>query len=279
MSSLISGQKIEKQVSETCLFAIQIAREAGQLIKSYYGEKLEVSEKKEAGLVSNADKESEKLLLDQISKRFPSDLVLAEEGGGITLERYFELSRSPSPDSQIWLVDPLDGTTNFVRGLPLFCVSIARESAGRVTEAVIYQPLTEELFYAELGRGAFLNGKKVQVSHTSELDHCFFATGFTHEDKRSLGSGELETFFEIAQRVRSIRRLGSAALDLAYVACGRFDGFWQKGLSPWDTAAGSLMVREAGGCVFDFEENEHHPSSPSLWASNARISQKIQRYL
>jgi myo-inositol-1(or 4)-monophosphatase len=187
--------------------------------------------------VTRIDRRSEAAILRRIGRAFPSHGILAEEGGA-----------SAGDGEHLWVVDPLDGTTNYSRGFPFFCVSVALARAGRVVVGAVYQPLLGELFTAIRGRGAFLNGRRLRVSGQARLDQAFLATGFPYDIRRSRRNN-LDNFTRFATRCLAVRRAGAAALDLAYVAAGRFDGFWELKLRPWDIAAASLLIEEAGGRI------------------------------
>jgi myo-inositol-1(or 4)-monophosphatase len=240
-------------------FAIPLARKAGSLLKKRFTEKHEIIYKGEIDIVTEADKMSEELLISEIHKEFPHHDILAEES-----------SETKRGSEYRWIIDPLDGTTNYAHGFPFFCVSIALEKAGKIILGVIYDPIADELYDATVGGGAFLNGKNVAVSNTKELSKGLLATGFPY-DIRTNPYNNINYFCEMVLRTQAVRRAGSAALDLAYVAAGRFDGFWELHLHPWDTAAGWLIVTEAGGTVTNIEGNDYSLHSPGILASNGKI--------
>jgi myo-inositol-1(or 4)-monophosphatase len=213
--------------------AIEAALAGGAILKSYYGGAFRVAFKGELDLVTQADTESEAQVLSILRARLPDVSILAEESGV-----------SDRDTAQRFIVDPLDGTTNFAHAYPMFAVSIGYEEDGRVRAGVVYDPIREELFTAEQGRGAFLNGSKLHVSTTDRIEHSLLVTGFPYDLKDDL-EGNLRLFERFMGIARAIRRDGSAALDLCYVAAGRFDGFWEEKLGPWDTAAGALIVEGA----------------------------------
>jgi myo-inositol-1(or 4)-monophosphatase len=242
-----------------------IAREAGGLLLDYFHKKLKVEYKGEADLVTAADRASETLIRQRIREQFPSHDVLGEEQG-----------LSDQGSDYRWYVDPLDGTTNFAHGYPVFCVSLALEyrnlepssSVARIA-AVVYDPTRDELFSAEQGKGAHLNGKPIRVSNTTQLKECLVATGFpSHKRHRN---PNIYFYHQITLRTHGVRRAGSAALDLCTVACGRFDGFWEFNLNPWDTAAGVLIVEEAGGKVSRFDGSPFQLDSRETVASNGLV--------
>jgi myo-inositol-1(or 4)-monophosphatase len=242
--------------------AIDLAREAGELLRSGFGSVDTVEHKGVIDLVTDFDFRSERLLVDGLRRSFPEDPILAEEGGGAGGDRR-------------WLIDPLDGTTNFAHGLPQFAVSIAYAEDGAVRLGVVYDPMREELFDALEGTGARMNGQALRVSQTAELDQSLLATGFPY-DIRTHPVTNLNHFARLALRSLGVRRLGSAALDLAYVACGRFDGYWELRLSPWDWAAGLLLVREAGGRVTSLDGGMDVFRPPtSIVASNGHIHEAM----
>ena len=241
--------------------AIDAAREAGQYLRESVGRvrRVETKQGEERNLVSEIDKTSERMIIDAIRRRHPGHAVLAEESGG-----------SGQGAEYTWVIDPLDGTTNFLHGVPIFSVTIAIERRGEVIAGVVYDPNLDELFTAERGSGAFLNGQALQVSTSDRLITSLLVTGFPY-DIASNPSHAVEHFNHFLMEARGIRRLGSAALDLSYVAAGRFDGFWEVYLKPWDMAAGALLVREAGGKVTDFTGAASHIHCPQVVASNGRI--------
>lgn len=218
-----------------------VSLDAGQCLMSYFGKELAIEKKSELDLVTVADKAAEKRIVEQITARFPDDTILAEEGGG-----------RQGTSSFRWIVDPLDGTTNFAHGLPQFAVSIALAQEERVLAGVVFDPAKGELFEAYLGEGARLNGEAIQVGRCSRLSETLTVTGFSYDRRRRMPV-LLERVGRILTHCQGFRRLGSAALDLAYVAHGRFDVFLEDGLHPWDTAAGQLLITEAGGAVCNLD--------------------------
>ena len=222
--------------------AEQLARAAGGIQRGRYGTTLDVRSKGAAiDLVTEVDRACEALIVDTLRRECPEDAVLAEEGGGVEREQA----------DWRWVIDPLDGTMNFAHAYPRFCVSIAVQRRGRPEIGVVYDPLLDELFAAERGAGASLNGAPIQVSEERELGRALLATGFAYDVHES-DDDNLDHFARFAKRARGLRRDGSAALDLCYVAAGRFDGYWELKLHPWDVAAGNLIVDEAGGRSSDF---------------------------
>ena len=210
-----------------------------------------------------ADKFSEDLIVTAISRNFPDHGILSEESLAIV-----------GAGKMRWIIDPLDGTTNYAHGYPVFCVSIALEKDGFIILGVIYDPMREEMFITVRGDGAYLNGKKLSVSPTRDISRSLLATGFPY-DIRNSKENNLNYFNSMAKEAQAIRRAGAAALDIAYVAAGRFDGFWELKLMPWDMAAGLLMVEEAGGAVSDLFGSNWNISSPNVLASNGLIHEQM----
>jgi myo-inositol-1(or 4)-monophosphatase len=244
-------------------FAINLARDAGNLLKEKFNSKHEVHYKGEINLVTEADKMSEDLIIAAINSSFPDHGILSEE--------------SPAQNSSAklrWIIDPLDGTTNYAHGYPVFCVSIALENEGVIVLGVIYDPLREDMFVAVRGSGAYLNGQKLKVSSTATLSRSLLATGFPY-DIRMSKDNNLNYFNLMAVEAQAIRRAGAAALDIAYLAAGRFDGFWELKLMPWDVAAGCLMVEESGGVISDMSGGQWDISSPNVLVSNGLIHEQM----
>lgn len=241
--------------------ALRLAREAGALQRRRYGDLLEVRTKSaDVDLVTEVDQACEALIVAGIRRERPEDAVLAEEGGGV--ER---------PGAAVrWLVDPLDGTTNYAHGYPRFCVSIGVEEEDELRVGVVYDPLLDELFDATQGGGARLNGRPIRVSRNAELGRALLATGFAYDRRRS-AEDNLPHVAAFLKRARGLRRDGSAALDLCYVAAGRLDGYWESQLQPWDVAAGGLLVREAGGRVSDRRGGETWRGGDHVVASNGAL--------
>jgi myo-inositol-1(or 4)-monophosphatase len=244
-------------------FAEQMARKAGGLLKEKLSQKHEIYYKSEINLVTEADKMSEDLIVTAISRNYPGHGVLSEESPVIA-----------GSGKLRWIIDPLDGTTNYAHGYPVFCVSIALEDNGVVILGVIYDPMRDEMFIAARGEGTYLNDKKLLVSTTVDLSRSLLATGFPY-DIRSSKKNNLNYFNSMARKAQAIRRAGAAALDLAYVAAGRFDGFWELKLMPWDMAAGMLMVEEAGGMVSDIAGGAWNIALADVVASNGLIHQQM----
>jgi myo-inositol-1(or 4)-monophosphatase len=236
----------------------EIAREAGGLLISYFQQHVKVEYKGEADLVTVADRKSEALIRERIRKQWPTHDVLGEEQGLVDTGSDYR-----------WYVDPLDGTTNFAHGFPVFCVSMAVEYKGRRIAGVIYDPTRDELFAAEQGSGAYLNQERIAVSKISNLAECLVGTGFPSHKRHK--NPNIFFYHQITLRTHGVRRAGSAALDLCNVACGRFDGFWEFNLNPWDTAAGVLIVEESGGKVTDFSGGPFQLNSRETLASNGLV--------
>jgi myo-inositol-1(or 4)-monophosphatase len=258
---------------------IRAGETCGAILRKYYEASskrgLKVSEKLGAGLVTNADLESERACVAALRKLRPDFGFLTEEGTTIvkTPKGVKALVGAEKPRGR-WIIDPLDGTTNFVHGFPMFCVSIAAEWDGKIIAGVIEHPILRETYSATLQGGAKLNGRPLRVSSTDRVEDSLLSTGFTYR-KTDLLHTEMIAFEELSNVARAIRRPGSAALDLAYTARGVFDGFWERRLSPWDIAAGILIVREAGGKVTDFEGNSDVLDSPSVLASNSALHESL----
>lgn len=258
---------------------IRAGEACGAILRKYYEAQskrgLKVSEKLGAGLVTNADLESERACVSALRKLRPDFGFLTEEG--TTIVKTSGKAKSPVgaevPRGR-WIIDPLDGTTNFVHGFPMFCVSIAAEWDGKIIAGVIEHPILRETYSATLGGGAKLNGRPLRVSKTKRIEESLLSTGFTYR-KTDLLHTEMIAFEELSHVARAIRRPGSAALDMAYTARGVFDGFWERRLSPWDIAAGILLVREAGGKVTDFAGSSDVIDSPSVLASNGSLHEAL----
>jgi len=234
-------------------------REAGLYLRQNLGRRFEASFKGAVDLVTPFDVGAQEILAGRLSAAFPGHAILAEEG----------LSKPGASDCR-WIIDPLDGTTNYAHAFPVFSVSAALERAGRVVLGFVYDPMREEMFRAESGRGASLNGASIGVSGVADLGKSLLATGFPY-DVRTSPVNNLGHWGRFIVRAQAVRRCGSAALDLAYVGCGRFDGFWELKLKPWDVAAGALIVAESGGRVTDFTGGEHRLRASGILATNGLI--------
>jgi myo-inositol-1(or 4)-monophosphatase len=243
--------------------ALEAAHEAGNILLEEFERPVQISYKGEVDIVTQADRRSERAVVSRLRKEFPDHGIVAEEGGG---------SHSESPYR--WHVDPLDGTTNYAHRYPCFAVSIGLEEAGELLVGIVYQPVSRELFTAVKGEGAYLNGKQIHVSPIEELATSLLVTGFPSVKRTQ--NPNIHYYWDFTLRSHGVRRDGSAALDLASVACGRFEGFWEFGLHSWDTAAGVLLVREAGGSVTHFDGQTYKLGDRELLASNGRVHQEMQ---
>ncbi len=260
--------------------AIEAAREAGSILLSEYDRPAKISYKGEVDLVTEADRRSEQVVVARLRSHFPKHTIVAEEGG----KHEAALVPGAAASRHCWYVDPLDGTTNFAHGYPCFAVSIGlaenvvlgtSPALEDLLVGVVYNPINGELFTAARGEGTFLNQKKIQVSSIERLATALLATGFPSVKRAQ--NPNISYYWDFTLRSHGVRRDGSAALDLASVACGRFDGFWEFGLRPWDTAAGVLLVREAGGTCTDFAGRPYRLGGPELLASNKKIHEEMQQ--
>jgi myo-inositol-1(or 4)-monophosphatase len=242
-------------------FAIETARDAGQILLEKFGRQINISKKGDIDLVTEADLASEALIIERIKSYHPRHSILAEESGEAVI--------IGGENKWKWIIDPLDGTTNYAHGYPCFCVTIALEHEGDIVIGVTYDPTRNELFAAEKGNGASLNNKPICVSAEAKLADSLVVTGFPYDFKQKENFERNLTNFLV--KSRGVRRDGSAAIDMAYVACGRFDGFWEEGLNPWDVAAGKLLIEEAGGQVTYYDGSPFSIYSPPICASNGHI--------
>jgi myo-inositol-1(or 4)-monophosphatase len=249
-------------------FAIETAREAGQILLEKFGRKINISLKGDINLVTEADLASEKHIIGKINSRYPKHSILAEESGEAIVE---------GENVWKWVIDPLDGTTNYAHGYPCFCVTLALEHNGEIVVGVTFDPTRDELFAAEKGRGATLNNKQVRVSETEKLKDALLVTGFPYDARERENFARHFTGF--TYKSRGIRRDGSAAIDMAYVASGRFDGFWEEGLHAWDVAAGVLLIEESGGRVSYYDDSKFSIYKPPICASNGLIHQEMLNVL
>jgi len=266
MVSLRTSKDMLEKVAET---GRQAALAAGAVLRQNYYQPHQITMKGVIDPVTESDFQAQEMIIALLRQSFPGHGFLAEEN----------VAQAPSPvpteaAPYRWIIDPLDGTVNFAHGYPAFCVSIAFEAAGRLEYGVIYDPLRDELFEARRGQGACLNGRPIKVSTIDRLDRALLATGFPYDIRERLAEtlGRME---RILGQVQGLRRGGSAALDMCYVACGRFDGFYEENLKPWDTAAGLLLIEEAGGRLTTFDGGEYDICSPNIVASNGRLHKKI----
>ncbi|MDH4228107.1 MAG: inositol monophosphatase [Deltaproteobacteria bacterium] len=248
--------------------AIAAALRAGAVLKENLGGERRLSFKGAVDIVTEMDIRAEDIIVSLIRENFPSHGILTEEGEG----------KKAASSRCRWIIDPLDGTTNYAHGFPIFNISIAFEEAGEVVLGVVYAPMLDEMFVAEKGKGAFLNNKPISVSRVSTLDKSLLATGFPY-DIRTNERNNLAEFSLFAKRAQAIRRAGAAALDLAYVAAGRFDAFWEMRLKPWDVAAAALMVKEAGGVITGFDKSPFTVDTGDVLASNGLVHDEMSSIL
>lgn len=245
-----------------------LALKAGEILRLGYGERHQIDHKGIIDLVTEVDRRSEEFLLGEIQRNYPDHRVIAEESGGLEGE-----------DCCLWYVDPLDGTVNYAHGVPIFTVSLAYQEGGEILLGVVYDPMHDECYSASKGTGAWLNGVPIHVSTTSELDQSLLVTGFPY-DIRTNPANNLDHFARFSLTSQGVRRLGSAALDLCYVAAGRFDGFWEIRLNSWDVAAGALIVQEAGGIVTNLQGGPDFLSAPqSIIAADPKVHSLIKEVL
>lgn len=243
--------------------AVKAARRAGAIINRASSDldRLTVEKKAHNDFVSDVDRAAEQTVIDTIRESYPQHSILAEESGE---------SKTAANSEYRWIIDPLDGTTNFLHGFPQYCVSIALEVKGVVTHGVIFDPTRNDLFTATRGAGAFLNERRIRVAKTVNLKDSLIGTGFPFRDQEKFDR-YLAQFNEVSQKCAGVRRPGAAALDLAYVACGRFDGFWEMNLHPWDMAAGGLMILEAGGLITDFNGDGNYLDSGNVVTATPKV--------
>jgi myo-inositol-1(or 4)-monophosphatase len=239
---------------------LKAAEEGGKIIKNYFEKDFKISSKDiVSNLVTQVDKESEAKIIEIIKNEFPEHSILSEEIGSIE-----------SSSNVKWIIDPIDGTINFAHSIPLCCVSIGVEKDNEIVMGVVYNPLSGELFFSEKGNGAFLNDRPIQVSNEKNILKSLLVTGFPYNTSKNPNK-PVEVFAEFVLMDIPVRRLGSAALDICWTACGRFDAFWEYNLNPWDVAAGYLILKEAGGIVTDFDGNEFSVYQKEILASNGKI--------
>ena len=259
----------QKNYQEILNTAIKIAYEAGALIRERFGSIMDIDYKGAVNPVTATDKEAEAIIIGRLHAAFPHHLIHGEESGG----SHWHTTKP------IWLIDPLDGTNNFTHNFPHICVSLGLMDQGEYAVGVVYDPLRDETFTAYRGGGAWLNGTPIHVSKTDQLSHAFLAAGFPYI-RRTAVFNNARMFDHFLRRSQGVRRAGSAALDIAYVACGRFDGFWEPSLHPWDLAAGVLLVKEAGGRVSDFSGSQTRLiSGEEVLTSNGLIHQEMLNVL
>ncbi len=252
----VSSAKLKKALFE-------LGDSAAAVLLKYFHKVKQIERKEGAGIVTEADKAAEAVLIKKIFKNFPQSSIITEETG-----------MHGKGEELCWIIDPLDGTTNYAHGFPWFCVSIGVYENGNPRAGMIYHPLTKERFFAEVGKGAFLNGKRISVSKTSAMNDALLGTGFYYSTGEQLRE-ELEIFRRVQDKSLGVRRPGSAAMDLAYVACGRYDGFWERGLSSWDVAAGFVLVTEAGGKISNYQGGKAGIQDKEVLATNGRLHESI----
>jgi myo-inositol-1(or 4)-monophosphatase len=245
--------------------AVEAAKEAGRIQRERFGEDLKIEHKGEINLVTEVDYQCEKAIIDIIKRDYPEHEILTEEAGTV---------KAPSKSRYKWIIDPLDGTTNYAHTYPCFCASVGLEIDGEIVAGAVYNPMLDELFTGIKGEGAYLNGKRLMVSKVADIGESLLATGFPYDIRHSK-ENNLNHFCNFAVRAQAIRRPGSAVLDLSYLAAGRFDGFWELKLNPWDMAASSLIVKEAGGMITDFKGGEFSIYKGEMLASNGLIHQEM----
>jgi len=253
--------ELSKDLKTLCDTAIEAAKIGGNVLRKGFRSGLEITEKKDAGWVTEFDIRSEKKIIEYLSAKTPYSF-LAEESG--------ETRLSDTCQDQ-WIIDPLDGTTNYARGLPIFAVSIGLKLMGKLQVGVVFNPITDEFFYAYKGGGAFLNGERIFVTKTDTIEKSVLSTGFSTARAQRQNIDTFRVFEKAVKTAFAVRRPGAAALDLAYTAAGVFDGYWELGLSPWDMAAGIVILREAGGIITDFSNQEHDGFQQNIVASNSII--------
>lgn len=246
--------------------AIRAAREAGAILQDYAARGFAITNKGRINLVTEADWASERHIKELIAAHYPAHRILAEESG--------TSGQQPRADDYCWIIDPLDGTTNFAHGLPCYAVSIGVEHGGELIAGAIYDPARDEMFAAELGAGATCNDAPIRVSEIDQLERALLVTGFPY-DVRERMADYLPAWEAFLSHAQGVRRLGAAAIDMAYVAMGRLEGFWEKGLHPWDTAAGALIVREAGGRLTKLDGTPFDNHTASLLCTNGRVHDEM----
>lgn len=244
-------------------FAIQCAFESGRIQAEYFQKRIGIHHKGEINIVTDVDIACQKRIIELIEKEYPEDCIIAEEKVNI-----FDEERNK------WIIDPLDGTTNYAHGYPFFCTSIAYEVKGEVVVGVVYNPILNELFFSQKGQGAYFNGEKMHVSSINDMKQALLSTGFPYDLPTST-KNNINHFVNFLYHAQAVRRDGSAAMNLAYIACGRFDGHWEMKLNPWDMAAGALLVREAGGTITDFKGEDFSIYGDELVASNGLLHDRL----
>jgi myo-inositol-1(or 4)-monophosphatase len=256
------------RVLRVAIKAVSLGRE---VLLSYFGNLEHIEEKFQAGLVSEADKESERVIAEYLKKNFPDIEFLGEESYAAGSKVQWQTAGAKGR----WILDPLDGTTNYIHRFPIFCISLGLEIDGEIQIAVIDVPMLNETYTAIRGRGAFVNGKPLKISANTDLKKALLATGFVAEHEHVI-SEQLKIFDDIVRKCRGVRRPGAAAYDLALVARGVFDGYWERNIQPWDAAAGILLVREAGGEVITYRGDRYNPYKNSIIVGNPGLVKSIQ---
>jgi myo-inositol-1(or 4)-monophosphatase len=254
-------------VDKILQFAVDLALESGRVQKKRYQERHSITYKGEINIVTDVDIECQDRIISRIKRHFPRDLIIAEEKENIYEEH-----------KNRWIVDPIDGTTNYAHGYPFFCTSIAYEEGGEVVCGVVYNPIFEELFFAQKGKGAYLNGERLNVSGIGEMKQALVVTGFPY-DVNTSSQNNIDHFVAFLYSAQAVRRDGSAALNLSYLAAGRFDGYWELKLNPWDLAAGVLLLTEAGGKVTDFRGEPFDLYGGQICGSNGVLLREMLRIL
>lgn len=262
-----------KQVLGHAIKAVSLGRE---VLLNYFGNLEHIEEKLHAGLVSEADRESERVISAYLKKNFPIIDFLGEETFAASHDPGAKVEVSPAGPEGRWILDPLDGTTNYIHRFPIFCISLGLEINGKIQLAVIDVPLLHETYTAIRGQGAFVNGRRLSISHQNDLSEAFLATGFVAEHEHVI-SEQLDIFSDMVRKCRGVRRPGAAAYDLAQVARGVFDGYWERNIQPWDAAAGILLVEEAGGVTETYRGEEYNPYKNSIIAGSAALVKEMQK--
>lgn len=259
-------------LNEKLEIGLQATRLGRQVLLHYFKKLKNVEDKLQEGLVSEADRESERVMTEFLLKALPGSEMLGEESAYSARQKNFKPGPGAKPR---WILDPLDGTTNYVHGFPIFCISLALEEQRQIQVGIIDMPILQETYTAMRGQGSFVNGERMRVSQTEQIEKSLLATGFFGENEPALQE-QMKVFSHFVRKARGIRRAGAAAYDLAQVARGVFDGYWEKNLKPWDVAAGQLIVEEAGGKVLTYEGRNHNPYENSLIAGNPKMAELIQ---
>lgn len=262
----LGKKNMKKSRYEMALEAIKLGRAC---LLGYFGKISHIESKEKAGLVSEADKESERIIQEYLSLNCPDVAFLGEEESHLSGEKI-----APKTSGARWILDPLDGTTNYIHQFPIFCISLALEVDGNIEMGIIDVPMLNQTWTAEKGKGAFCNGKPIRVSNTQNFQDSLLATGFSTENESEINE-QVKLFAELVKQARGIRRAGAAAYDLALVASGVFDLFWEKNLKPWDTAAGKILVEEAGGIVRTYNNKLFNPFDSTIVAGNPALVNKF----